>query len=492
MINLREIVNSSNTIEYRYNYIDEQDLRYIFATLNHISNKLQKSYLSEYVFVILKEMLINSIRACAKRHYFKINHLDINSEKDYEIGIENFKDEVILNWSEKKDFLKDSEYYVKLNFFYDEDNLKILIINNVNLLKIEENRIQTRLEAANKFNTILEAFQDFSDTQESAGLGIVMVILLLRNLGLTKENLKIYSENNQTITEINFPNNIFEKEIISEVKDKIISNIQMLPSLPDSLRKIMDICKSENLEMIKLASEIEKNPSLSADLLKLSNSTSFITRVTVKNILQATKIVGSNNILSMLYAVSSYKLMKEKYPKMEKEWEHANKTSIFASKIARENNFSKFAEVIAVGGLLHDVGKILLLSIESDLMKKISILLKNKNIESSKVLEESFIGISHTEIGRMLATKWNYPEELIEMINFHHTPSISNEKFRTHVEIVYLANVFANYDKITNNLLIYDIEILHKYGISNHNEFLEKHVQLEKFYLANKSNPIFD
>lgn len=492
MISLRDIVYSTETLEYRYNFISETDLRYIFATLNHISDKLGKSYLAEYLFVILKEMLINSIRACAKRHYFKINRLDIYSSKDYDLGIEKFKDEVILNWSEKKDFLKDSEYYVKLSFFYDQDGIKILISNNVSLLPIEETRIKTRLEAANKYNSILEAFQDFSDTQESAGLGIVMVILLLKNLGLSRDSLKIYSEKNQTFTEINIPKEIFEKEIESEIKDKIISNIQMLPSLPDSLKKIMDMCKSENLVMSKLAAEIEKNPSLSADLLKLSNSTSFITRVTVKNILQATKIVGSNNILSMLYAVSSYKLMKEKYPKMEKEWEHANKTSLFASKLANENGYSKFAEVIAVGGLLHDIGKILLLSVESDLMKKIADLVKNKSIESSKVLEESFIGVSHTEIGRMLAQKWNYPEELVQMIEFHHSPTLSNEKYKSLVEIVYLANVFANYDNISNNFLIYDIEILEKFEIKNQEDFIKKQTQLEKYYQANKSNPMLD
>lgn len=492
MFNLNEIITSSDTVEYRYNYIGESDLRYILATLIHISNKIGKPYLSDYVFVIIKEMIINSIRACAKRQFFKLNHLDIFSDSDYELGIDKFKDEIILNWSEKKDYLKDSEYFVRLNFFYAENDLKIVISNNVSLLKKEESRIKTRLEAADKYNSILEAFQDFSDTEESAGLGIVMVVLLLKNLGLKKSNLKIYSENGQTFTEIYFPYEIFAREVDSEIKDKIISNIQMLPSLPDSLKKVMDICKSENLEMTKLASEIEKNPSLSADLLKLSNSTSFITRVTVKNILHATKIVGSNNILSMLYAVSSYKLMKEKYPKMEKEWEHANKTSIFASKLARENGLTKFAEVIAVGGLLHDLGKILLLSVESELMKKISELVKNKNIESSKVLEESFIGISHSEIGRMLASKWNFPEDLLNIIEFHHSPNQANEKYKSLVEVVYLANLFANFDKHNTNFLIYDIEILEKFKITNQDEFNKTFDSLESYYQANKTNSTFN
>ena len=55
-------------------------------------------------------------------------------------------------------------------------------------------------------------------------------------------------------------------EIVSEIRNKILQEVDMLPSLPESLKKIMEMCNSQNLEFQKLAIEIEKNPALSAEL----------------------------------------------------------------------------------------------------------------------------------------------------------------------------------------------------------------------------------
>jgi putative nucleotidyltransferase with HDIG domain len=491
MLKLKDIVNNSDSLEYRYTFIDDNDMRYIFATLKHISAKIGKPYLCDYVFVILKEVLINAVRACSKRHFFTLNDFDLLDPNSYSMGMEKFKDEIVLNWSEKKDYLKDSKYFVKLRFVYQNDSLIMEVINNTSLIPQEIDRISTRLNAAEKYNSILDAFQDVSDSQESAGLGIVMVILLLRSIGLSKNNLKLWSDDEHTYNTIEIPADILPVEVKSEIRERIISNVQMLPSLPDSLRKIMDMCNSQNLDMAKLSAEIEKNPSLSADLLKLSNSTSFITRTVVKNISQATKIVGSNNILNMLYAVSSYKVMKDKYPKMEKEWEHANKTSAFASKIAREFGQSKHAELIAVGGLLHDIGKILLLSIEGDLFSAIKDLTKNRQLDNTKSIEEASIDITHSELGRMLADKWNYPVELSAMIEFHQEPHLAPEEFQSIVEIVYLANILSNKEELNPNFYLYDIEVLEKFGISSLEQFNEFSERLEKYYRANKENTFF-
>jgi putative nucleotidyltransferase with HDIG domain len=487
MVNLKDIIRNSSSLEYRYTFVTEDDLRYIYATVQHILKKINKPFLSEYVFVIIKELLINSVRACAKRYYFIQNSYDINNPNQYEKGMEKFRDEIILSWSEKKEFLQDSHYFVKLNFNYDS-SLKITITNNTPLLPQELKRIQTRLMAAEKYNSILDAFQDISDSQESAGLGIVMVILLLKSFGLSQKNLSIYTEDGNTISEVTIPEEIFSPEIHTQIKDKIIQAIHMLPSLPDSLKKIIDMCKSSSLDMIKLSQEIEKNPSLSADLLKLSNSTSFMTRTTVKNILQATKIVGSNNILNMLYAVSSYKMMKEKFPRMEKEWEHANKTSVFATQIAIDFGLNKVTEIIAVGGLLHDIGKIVLLSVEGEVFKQIQDLSKNRNLESTKSIEEASIGISHSELGTLLANKWNYPPELIAMIEFHQDPSLAPEEYKTLAEVVFLANIISNRLEQDQNLYVYDLEILEKYGIETIQKFSKYQQKLEKYYKENLKN----
>lgn len=84
--------------------------------------------------------------------------------------------------------------------FRFENGLVIEVINNSPLVEHERIRINSRLTAADKYKNILEAYSDHSDSQESAGLGIVMTVLLLKSIGLDKSNFKIESVEGHTVT----------------------------------------------------------------------------------------------------------------------------------------------------------------------------------------------------------------------------------------------------------------------------------------------------
>lgn len=480
----------NSEVEISFRYITDEDLQQIYSLLQQILQRIGKIYLCEYIFMMLKEILVNSLRASAKREFFLKNGLNPEVNSDYESGIKRFKNEIILNWSDHQDYLKNSKFYIILKFQFKKDFI-IEVINNSPLVDQEKNRIQARLQAADKYRNILEAYTDHSDSQESAGLGIVMTVLLLKSIGLNRSHFSIESLAGNTISTITIPEQIIPFEIISEIRDKILREVDMLPSLPESLKKIMQMCNSENLDFQKLAIEIEKNPALSADLLKLSNSSSFVTRTSVNSILQAIKIVGSNNVLNMLYAVSSYKVIKEKFPRMEKQWEHANKTSIFATKIAEDFGVQESVEAINVGALLHDIGKILLLAVEGKLFASIQELTKNLQMENTKALEEASIGISHSALGTLLANKWNYPRELSAIIEFHQDPFLAPEKYRRTVEVVYLANILANKSDSDVNFYSYDMNVLHSFNIYSLEDFNSFHYKLESYYKSNNKNPFF-
>ena len=487
---LKQTAMEGSDVEITFRYITDEDLQQIYSLLHQILHRIGKIYLSEYIFMMLKEILVNSIRASAKREFFARNSLDPERQEDYNIGIVRFKNEIILNWSEHVGFLNRSRFFIVLKFRF-ENGLVIEVINNSPLVEHERIRINSRLTAADKYKNILEAYSDHSDSQESAGLGIVMTVLLLKSIGLDKSNFKIESVEGHTVTSLLVPIQIIPVEIVSEIREKILQEVDMLPSLPESLKKIMQMCNSENLDFPTLALEIEKNPALSADLLKLSNSSSFVTRTNVNTILQAIKIVGSDNVLSMLYAVSSYKVIKEKFPRMEKEWEHANKTSIFAVKIAQDFGIEKSIEAINVGALLHDIGKILLLAVEGKLFVAIQELTKNLQMENTRALEEASIGISHSELGMLLANKWNYPKELSAIIQFHQDPFMAPIEFKRSVEVVYLANILANKTEGEVNFYSFNLDVLHSFNIYTAEDFNSFHYKLESHYHSNNKNPFF-
>ena len=61
--NIKQQVIKKNEIEITFRYITDEDLQQIYSLLQNILQKVGKIYLCEYIFMMLKEILVNSIRA---------------------------------------------------------------------------------------------------------------------------------------------------------------------------------------------------------------------------------------------------------------------------------------------------------------------------------------------------------------------------------------------------------------------------------------------
>ncbi|MDX1959833.1 MAG: HDOD domain-containing protein [Leptospiraceae bacterium] len=468
-------------IELKFQNILDRDFMQINALIQSTLIRLDRSYFSESVSVILRELLVNANRANAKRLYFEKNDIDIN--KDYLEGMDRFKAEILNYWSERSFFLKDSNYFIRIKLKLKKDETIIIeVINNAPLLEIEKKRILSRIAESDKYKNIMEAYRDNYDSSESAGLGLIMSILLMRNMGLDKSMLHVDSNERETSFRIEIPWQIIPEEVSNQILVRILDEVKMLPSLPQSLTKIIEICQSENMDMKRLVDEIERNPAVSADVLKLANSAGLINYAKKESVAQAVRKIGSNAILKMLYAISAVKIMTNRFGKMEEEWSHAGRTSFFAVRLAKDNNLTKLADSVSIGSLLHDIGKILLLSLEPDGVKLISSFMKNRSTENTKVIEESSIGISHSRLGAMLGEKWNFPEDLIAAIEFHQQPYMAPEPFKKNSEIVYIANMMANRVAGTIHYYSLDEDILREYGIDSREDFESTVEKYERAY----------
>lgn len=467
-------------LQFEWKFISDEDFAHVNLHLYHLLNNLDRLYFYEYITVILKEQLINSNRAIAKRVFFEENNLDIQNPIHYQKYISKFREQITENWTRFRSKMNEYDYFVRLNINKQNEELIFTITNNVKLLEIENQRIQVRLQNASKYKTILDAYKDHSDEQESAGLGIIVSILFLRNMGLEPNSLKIYSEGNSTITTLNIPLSTVPKEIGLELHDKITKEVKMLPALSQSLQRIIQICKSSDMDMKNLINEIEKNPAVAADILKLSNSAGYLNYAKPNDISIAVKKLGSNGVLRMVYVIGTIGILNSKYPKLEEEWEHARRTSYFGERLCNEVGFVKTADSVGIGGLLHDVGKILLLSVEPNVFPELIKISKNRLLENIKILEEVSLGMSHSEIGYLLAKKWNFPEDLIYMIACHHQPWNAPQEYLQYAEAVYIANMMANAVKGEENYYYIHKDILSKFYLNSKDEYYKKIKEYEK------------
>jgi putative nucleotidyltransferase with HDIG domain len=132
---------------------------------------------------------------------------------------------------------------------------------------------------------------------------------------------------------------------------------------------------------------------------------------------------------------------------MRSLWQHSYRCAFYAYFLAK--GFKRRKEIlddVYVGGILHDLGQIVIASLHPDLLERITRVCKDKGIPSG-MLENFTVGLNHAEVGALIARKWNFPEQLVNAIRYHHEPSQSPAQGRDIVYSVYLANAICDMER---------------------------------------------
>ena len=346
-------------VSVRFKYTNDKVLQEFHVLFIHILSYFDQLFLLEVSFTVLKEILYNASKANAKRLFFIRENLDISNPEDYQKGMMIFADEVTMKWAEQQAYLDKSDFYIQFDAQIKENILIVNAENNAPVLPEEQERIFKRIEAAKKYNDLSDAFMDMSDSTESAGLGLILTQILLKNSGIGRENFNIEFKPDKTVAHFKIPGQVVPIITNSKFNEQILNEIEGLPPLPQSVSRIITLCNKPDTDINVLTNEIERDAVLSADLLKLSNSSLFITRNKANTVLAAVKVVGLKNIKNMLYVSGVRKIMGNRYDKVQKIWDHCAKCSFFAKVLATDNSKGKLADLAATGGLLHDIGKLI-------------------------------------------------------------------------------------------------------------------------------------
>jgi len=105
-----------------------------------------------------------------------------------------------------------------------------------------------------------------------------------------------------------------------------------------------------------------------------------------------------------------------------KMWKHSLLTSRLAKDIARaEKADGKVMEEAMIAGMLHDIGKLVLLEVPGQ-YKEVTDIIESTGCESAEA-EYTVIETSHSELGAYLLGLWGLPGNVVETVAFHHNPS---------------------------------------------------------------------
>ena len=485
---LSEHVLKGDPVKLTFHYNSRDNIRFMNSIITKILSKSDMLYLQGVVENVMRELIINAVKANSKRVYFKKRNLNITDPSHYNEGMTEFKDYLVHQNSTLSADLREHGYRVELNLRKEEDAFTVVIRNNTPLLPFEEERIRMRLEKAREYNDFSDIYMDIADDIEGEGLGIPLTMLFLRNSGIGENSLYISSDGKITQSGFTIPLKIQPSDIMHEIRQKLIDEINDLPTFPENVVEIQTMCRNEKTSMKQIAGMLSRDPALSASVLKLSNSALFISSRKIQNITDALTVIGLKNLNSILLASSARKIMEDKFSSYKEVWNHCARTAFYGRCIARHAGLNTVSDMVSLAGLLHDLGKIVLLSANEDLSECIEKLTASRQMKTSTVLEEVAVGISHATVGRMIAEKWNFPEFIIEAIAYHHSPLNSEIRNRDVVNIIYMANAMCLIEAGKFDFLYLEDEILERYGLNKQQDFEALHADLVKQYSSQNTD----
>ncbi len=234
------------------------------------------------------------------------------------------------------------------------------------------------------------------------------------------------------------------QELAAELAANLVENVSELVSPPDVCVQVFELIESGDASAQQIGAVIERDPSLTARLLKLVNSAYYKLSRRIDTVSRAITILGERELYGLVIAVSavkSFSRLPSDLVNMDSFWRHGMFTGLLARNLAKRLRVLH-PERLFVAGLLHDIGSLILYSRLPDVMHDL-LAISDGDEALLHQAELAELGFSHADLGGILFERWLLPEALQEVASYHHMPSYA-ETARIETAIVHLADVLAN------------------------------------------------
>ncbi len=213
------------------------------------------------------------------------------------------------------------------------------------------------------------------------------------------------------------------------------------PTVFRRLTQLLNDAQDNSEEIIEI---ISFDPGLTARVLKAANGKSGGSIKKIDNVYDAVSTIGVNDLsilVTTITAVDSFRHVGTDLVDMDNFWNHSVCCGL-AGRILAERCGQASPEQVFIAGVLHDIGQLVIYDALPELAT--AVLRKAGEAESYRYrAEKEIIGITHAEIGAELIRSWGLPEQLGEMVRFHHEP-IKAVDYPVETALVHISTGLSN------------------------------------------------
>jgi HD-like signal output (HDOD) protein/CheY-like chemotaxis protein len=233
----------------------------------------------------------------------------------------------------------------------------------------------------------------------------------------------------------------------SEEIQKLVGKRDSLPSVPAVYFELVDALQHPNCSTQQLGDIAATDPALTAKMLQLVNSAFFGYAREVSSASEAVMLLGVGTIRSLAlttHLFSAFGAVETESWSVEQVWRHSVRVGQWAKRVVElEGGDEHMAEQAFTAGILHDIGKLILLDTLSVAYLNLVVPDPKNNRPLSEVEQEA-LGATHADVGAYLLDLWGLPAPLVEAVALHHEPGRASEVAFSPLTAVHVADVFEH------------------------------------------------
>ena len=206
----------------------------------------------------------------------------------------------------------------------------------------------------------------------------------------------------------------------------LIAGCSAIPTFPRALMDLFEAIQSPSGSVAEVARIISSDVGLTAQVLRLVNSSYFSLPSRVSDVLQAVHLLGFEVVRSVAVVSGVFGLFQTAGVDMEMIQnieEHSLATGTIAQRIARHEGIAKEnIDQIQCAGMLAHIGSLFLFANRPREAMQIQQEL-NRTGEDIIAAERRQFGASHAELGGALLRLWGFSDQVVEAVLYHHKPT---------------------------------------------------------------------
>ena len=203
--------------------------------------------------------------------------------------------------------------------------------------------------------------------------------------------------------------------------NELPSHAEALPSLPEVVSYLMHSFKDDSADVDTIAHHINSDPAIVARLLAAANSAATGLSTHIYSAKQAFMVLGADRVVSIILASALAHRYDAHHSGFDAGliWRHSLGVATCARVLAEHADINP--ELAFSGGLLHDIGQLLMFTTSPSCYLE-ALELRDKENIALIYAERRIFGYDHSQAGHSLAITWKLPADICDAIAAHHEP----------------------------------------------------------------------